>query len=166
MVWIHSTSNINGVLIMNTFMHPISGYVHTQYTVILSAHLTHSISNSAAPTPDELNYAYHKSLGIELMNIIGTNPMLVEECTGHYDDIVERSYIVHCHDIGEVFQLNALSHNYNQQCILVVDHRSESAMLMFRDGQLSRIGKNLEQCQAQAYKGDYTLIGGKCYVVQ
>lgn len=151
---------------MNTFTHPISGYVHTQYTVILSAHLTHSPSNGAAPTSDELNYAYHKSLGLDLMNIIGTNPMLVEECEGHYDGTVERSYIVHCHDIGEVFQLNALSHDYNQQCILVVDHRSESAMLMFRDGQLSRIGKNLEVAPDQAMTGDYTLIGDTTYTVQ
>ena len=150
---------------MQYFQHPLSGYIHTQFTVILSAHLTHNIGEEHAPTGDELNYAYHKSLGLDLMNIIGTNPMLIEECEGHYDDITEQSYIVHCHDIGEVFQLNALSHNFNQQCILVIDHRSESAMLMFRDGQLSRIGKNLVQA-CDTVKGDYTQIGSKRYTVE
>ena len=148
---------------MNTFINPASGRVHTRFTVIMSAHHTHGLTlPSQQGMQDELNYAYHKSLGIDIMNSIGGD--YFNECQGCYDGITEDSYICSGHDIVEVMHLFELGKKYNQQCILVVDHRAESVGLLYMDGQVSRIGKNLERA-ADTVKGDYTQIGSRRYVV-
>ena len=150
---------------MNTFTHPVSGYIHTQFTVIMSAHHTHGLTLPCDKgMQDDLNFAYHKSLGIDIMNVVGTNPMLFTECQGFYDGTAEDSYIIHAHDLVEVMHLYELGAKYNQECILCVDHRAETCGLLYMDGQVSRIGKNLVQA-CDTVKGDYTQIGSKRYVV-
>lgn len=150
---------------MNSFTHPVSGYIHTQFTVIMSAHHTHGILlPSDMDMQDDLNHAYHKCLGIDIMSVVGSNPMLFTECQGVYDGTTEDSYIIHAHDIVEVMALYELGAKYNQECILVIDHRAEVVGLMYMDGQVSRIGHNLVLA-CPTVKGDYTQIGSKRYVV-
>ena len=147
---------------MSTFTHPVSGYIHTQFTVIMSAHHTHGLTLPCDKgMQDDLNYAYHKSLGVDLLNTIGS---FFNECQGCYDGTTEDSYIISAHDIVEVMHLFELGKKYNQQCILCVDHRAESCGLLYMDGQVSRIGKNLERA-CRTVKGDYTQIGAERYVV-
>tara|TARA_R110000772_G_scaffold46677_1_gene106393 strand:+ start:1149 stop:1547 length:399 start_codon:yes stop_codon:yes gene_type:complete len=132
----------------------------------MSAHHTHGINLPCdKPMQDDLNFAYHKSLGLDIMALIGTNPMLFSECKGFYDGVAEDSYIIHAHCLTEVMGLFALGKNFNQECILVVDHRTETVGLLYMDGQVSRIGHNLVQA-CDTVKGDYTQIGSKRYVVQ
>tara|TARA_R110000772_G_scaffold82352_1_gene174697 strand:- start:245 stop:694 length:450 start_codon:yes stop_codon:yes gene_type:complete len=148
---------------MNTFINPESGRVHTRFTVIMSAHHTHGLTlpDQAAMQAD-LQYAYHKSLGVDLLPIVGTG--CFDECQGFYDGVAEDSYIISANCLVEVMHLYELGAKYNQQCILVVDHRAETVGLLYMDGQVSRIGKNLEQA-CDTVKGDYTQIGSKRYVV-
>lgn len=152
---------------MNTFTHPVTGYIHTQFTVIMSAHHTHGLGDEEGTnlTNADVNAAYHKSLGIDIMNVIGTNPMLFSECQGFYDGIAEDSYIIHAHCLTEVMKLYELGSKYNQECILVIDHRTETVGLLYMDHQVTRIGSNLVQA-CDTVKGDYTQIGSKRYVVQ
>jgi len=132
----------------------------------MSAHHTHGITLPCDKAmQDDLNSAYHKGLGVDIMNVIGTNPMLFSECKGVYDGTSEDSYIIHAHCLVEVMKLYELGAKYNQDCILVIDHRAETVGLLFMDGQVSRIGKNLVQA-CDTVKGDYTQIGSKRYVVQ
>ena len=152
-----------GGLLMNTFINPASGRTHTHFTVIMSAHHTHGLTlPSEQGMQDDLNFAYHKSLGVDLLNIVGGH--CFDECQGCYDDTTEDSYVIQAHDIVEVMHLFELGKKYNQQCILVADHRAESVGLLYMDGQVSRIGKNLERA-CDTVKGDYTQIGSHRYVV-
>jgi len=64
----------------------------------------------------------------------------------------------------EVMKLYEMAAEYNQECILVIDHRAESVGLLYMDGPVSRIGKNLVPA-CDSVKGDYTQIGGHRYVV-
>ena len=145
---------------MNTFINPESGRVHTRFTIIMSAHHTHGLEGQARAA---MNFAYHKSLGIELLPLVGTG--CFDECQGFYDGIAEDSYIINANCLVEVMHLYELGAKYNQQCILVVDHRAETVGLLYMDGQVSRIGHNLVQA-VDTVKGDYTQIGNKRYVVE
>lgn len=148
---------------MNTFTHPVTGYIHTQYTVVMSAHHTHGCNGSNL-THSDLNQAYHKTLGLRIIDIVGTNPMLFSECEGMYDGITEQSYIIHAHDLSEVLKLREQGACFNQECILVIDHHSETALLSYMDGQVSIIGKNLEHADIDC-ANNYTQIGSQRYVV-
>lgn len=147
---------------MNTFINPISGREHVHFTVIMSAHHTHGLDLGDVQARADLNYAYHKSLGIDILRVIGNQ--WFTECQGCYDGTTEDSYIIDAHDVVEVMHLFELGKKYNQQCILCVDHRAESVGLLYMDGQVSRIGKNLTRA-CRTVKGDYTQIGAERYVV-
>lgn len=145
---------------MNTFINPISGLVHSHFTVILSAWHTHGLEGQARA---DLNELYNTQLGAALNDTIGK--MNSTHAWGCYDGGQEDSYVCACHDIVEVMALYELGKNFNQECILVVDHRTETVGLLYMDGQVSRIGKNLVQV-CDTVKGDYTQVGGKRYIVQ
>lgn len=145
---------------MNSFINPLSGVEHHNFTVIMSAWHTHGLTLETARA--DLNMAYHIQLGLRLNDAIGKRNST--ECQGMYDGTTEDSYICACHDIVEVMALYELGKEYNQECILVIDHRAEVVGLMYMDGQVSRIGHNLVQA-CDTIKGDYTQIGSHRYVV-
>ena len=145
---------------MNTFINPVSGRVHTRFTVILSAWHTHGIALEEASR--DLDDLYHSMLNDKLRDIL--NGDCVTPCSGVYDGISAACYLCDCHDIVEVMHLFELGSAFNQECILVVDHRAETVGLLYMDGQVSRIGKNLDRA-CRTVKGDYTQIGAERYVV-
>ena len=145
---------------MNTFINPVSGRIHARFTVILSAWHTHGIELEEARL--DLNNLYHNMLNDKLRDLL--NGHCVTECQGMYDGTAEDSYLCDCHDIVEVMHLFELGKAFNQECILVVDHRAETVGLLYMDGQVSRIGSNLVRAP-RTVKGDYTQIGAERYVV-
>ena len=147
---------------MNTFINPVSGRIHCHFTVIMSAWHTHGLDLGDAQARADLNNAYHKTLGLHLNTVM--SEFYITECQGCYEGGCEDSYVVDCHDIVEVMQLVQLGRDFNQECILCIDHANDSASLIYMDGQVSRIGRRLAQA-CDTTKGDYTQIGSERYVV-
>lgn len=145
----------------NDFTNPISGVLHTHFTVCISAAHTHNLLGQVAR--DNLNLCHHQQLARRLEQVVGK--LNFTESAGVYDGIAERSYIVNCQDITEVFNIFHMGANYNQECILVIDHMADTAALLYMDGQVSYIGNKLALAPCQTVKSDYTLVGGMRYVV-
>ena len=146
---------------MNVFINPVTNIMHTHFTVCISAAHTHGLLGQVSR--DALNLAHHKQLAKRISEVVGAANCT--ESAGVYDGIAERSYTVNCQDIAEVFELYNMGANYNQECILVVDHAADTVALLYMDGQTSLIGTALALAPCQTVKSDYTCIGGQRYVV-
>lgn len=121
------------------------------FTVILSAEQAH--------LPSDINDRHTLEL---VTRLIGRGHIAAE---GVYNGVSEQSFIVGCNDFFDVSTLITLGlHDFEQDSVLVLDKRSDTATLVHRDKTVM-IGSHLEAVAVRPNIDASTLVDSIHYVI-